>query len=58
MMDKLNQQNISTEIENNIWAEIEKEAHKKNMTMDEYVVWLRKNNPEIDWGDSVGEEII
>jgi len=39
-----------------LFADLDTELAKYDMTREEYVEWIRKNNPEIDFGKPVGEE--
>lgn len=39
-----------------LFADIETE--KSGKTVEEYLDWVSNNNPEIDWGEDVGKEII
>ena len=41
---------------NLLFADIETE--KSGKTVEEYLDWVSNNNPEIDWGEDVGKEII
>ena len=41
-----------------LFSDIPQIASDHKMTPEEYIEWVKKNNPEFDWGEDVGNEII
>ena len=41
-----------------LFSGIPQSAADHKMTPEEYIEWVKNNNPEVDWGVDVGNEII